>query len=113
MRLRTPALALVALGVPLLMSGCGREASLDRPAPLVGPRTTPAADTTTRHQNEARARRDADERGRPRGPQSIDEVRNLGLTNRENPVQGSINDPNAPHTQGVLPDPDRPSSIPQ
>ncbi len=113
MRLRMPALALAALGVPLLMSGCGREASLDRPAPLVGHRTDPAADTARRHQAEARARRDADERGRPRGPQSIDEVRNLGQTPRENPIQGSINDPNAPHTQGVLPDPDRPSSLPQ
>ena len=113
MKIRLPVLALLALGAPLLLAGCGRQARLDRPAPLVGPRTEPSADTTSRRQAQARARRDADAAGHPRGPQSIDEVRNLGLTNRENPIQGAINDPNAPHTQGVLPDPDRPSSLPQ
>ena len=113
MRLRMPALALAAATRHQQRNAQGREASLDRPAPLVGHRTDPAADTARRHQAEARARRDAEERGRPRGPQSIDEVRNLGQTPRENPIQGSINDPNAPHTQGVLPDPDRPSSLPQ
>ena len=72
--------ALIALGL-IALAGCGRQASLERPGPLTGRAagTHAGPERTERDKAAARARADAVGKSDPVPPQSIDEVRNLGL----------------------------------
>jgi hypothetical protein len=111
---RTAVLALfIAAGA---LGACGKQGELERPAPLVGKaQTGPSAAKLKRDQAAARARNDGAVNADPQAPQSVDEVRNLGVqTQREHPVSGVSEGPNPQHPPGLLPDPAaRPSKIPE
>ncbi len=64
----------------LALVGCGRQGALERPRPLFGRESTPSPQAVTRTQAAARARNEARAMGDPRAPQSVDEVRELGLS---------------------------------
>jgi hypothetical protein len=76
MRPRTLALALAVLGA--VLAGCGRQAELERPSPLIGKPKSPSAERVARDEAAARARRDAAGKADPIAPQSVDEVREQG-----------------------------------
>jgi outer membrane murein-binding lipoprotein Lpp len=77
----TQRLALVALlASAAALAGCGRQAQLDRPGPLTGrPAAHPTPQRAAKDEAAARARADAAGRSDPEAPQSIDEVKHLGL----------------------------------
>ncbi len=72
-------LTLIALAAAAVLAGCGRQGELERPRPLFGKPSTPAADAKSRDQAMARARADGAKHADPRAPQSIDEVREQGV----------------------------------
>jgi hypothetical protein len=81
MTLRVCIIGLALIGTCAL-GACGRQASLDRPGPLTGRAagSHPGPERTERDQAAARARKDAVANADPTPPQSIDEVRNIGLS---------------------------------
>ena len=74
---RKTAVALMVLAG--VLAGCGRQAQLDRPGPLLGKPRTPTAQLVTRDQAAARARQDGAVNADPHAPRSVDEVRNQRL----------------------------------
>jgi hypothetical protein len=113
----TVPLALAALAA-LTLAGCGKQGELDRPRPLVGHGVEPNAQTLTRQQAEARARREADAHSDGQAPQSVEEVRNEGAQLPPPPLNGSTipgaaSQPNAQPPPGGLPNPMQPSTIPR
>jgi len=69
------------------LAGCGRQAQLDRPGPLTGRAAAhPTPERAAKDQAAARARADSAGLADPQGPQSIDEVKSLGLSH---PPSGS------------------------
>ena len=88
MSLRSLGVALIAIGM-LGLAGCGRQAELDRPQPLVSKPPQPSAEALARDQAAARARADtvgAD----PVAPQTFDEVRNLGSAKTPTPPPSAV-----------------------
>ena len=83
------------------LAGCGKQADLDRPAPLFGHVRAPSAEALGRDQAAARARADGAASAGPqaKAPQSIDEVRNRGIPTHRSPVSAP------PSASSVTPDP--------
>ena len=75
------ALVLAALAGASL-AGCGKQGDLERPAPLFGHVKAPSAETLARDEAAARARTDGLAAAGPQAlaPQSVDEVRDQGLS---------------------------------
>ncbi len=112
---KTPALALAALGAAVLTLGaCGKQGELERPRPLIGHGTHPTADQRTRDAAAARARADGSVNADPQAPQSAEEMRAQGMKiPREHQIAGAPVGPDPKPPPGVLPDPMRPSTVPQ
>ena len=77
------ALALAGLAAAALLAGCGRQGELERPAPLFGKASQPSPDALRRQQAAQRAYAEGQARADPQAPQSVDEVRSLGLWKRD------------------------------
>jgi hypothetical protein len=74
---RNAILALMAAAA--LLSACGRRATLDKPAPLIGETYKPTAEQLTRDESAARARKEGAVHADRVAPQSVDEVRTQRL----------------------------------
>ena len=108
MSTRHLALAAAGLAGILCLAACGRQAALERPAPLsaqgaVQPSATAPADAAQRALADAAAAK-AD----PRPPQSIEEVRALGSLRRGQTTDAV--DPSAPRPPGSPPPDEAPAS---
>ena len=111
---------LMGAAAALALGGCGKQGELQRPRPLIGHATQPAADQATRDRAAMRAAEDTTGVTDPQAPQSVEEVRGLGEQVQRPPpngfeytAPGAPQGPDQPQTQGVLPDPLRPSTVPE
>ncbi len=91
---RTLGLVLGALAAAALLQACGRQGELDRPKPLFGSIHPPSRQALARDEAAARARADGQARADPQAPQSVDEVRGLGLaqSSRQSDKQAKASD---------------------
>jgi hypothetical protein len=89
MSARASLIALAAVAAALC--GCGRQAQLDRPGPLTGRAAAhPTPERAVKDQAAARARADAAAYADPQAPQSIDEVKSLGLKHPPGAAEGEV-----------------------
>ena len=77
MTLRNALAAMILTAGAIVLAGCGKQALLARPAPLIGPRTQPSPEAATRDAMTRRALADAAPYAPPRAPLSLNEMRRV------------------------------------
>ena len=117
MTLRNALAAMILTAGAIVLAGCGKQALLARPAPLIGPRTQPSPEAATRDAMTRRALADAAPYAPPRAPLSLNEMRRVETrrgARGQNVTTVAPVDPSAPHPPGspedLTPDSSAPDS---
>jgi len=117
MTLRNALAGLTLTAGAIVLAGCGKQALLARPAPLIGPRTQPSAEAATQDAMTRRALADAAAYAPPRAPLSLTEMRRVETkrgAHGETVTTVAPVDPSAPHPPGspedLTPDSSAPDS---